>query len=151
MPCTTSVKIRKSNRNILPESIDRNIDQIIVSFYLIISSKAYTECTCITRNICLISITPTPSPTPEPEQVESAAVTTNGDVTMVNIYAAENPGVTTSTDSTADSGNTDNSENTDDSSSTDDSENISESDSSDQDDNSEDSYDSEDQGDNSEE
>ena len=79
------------------------------------------------------------------------AVTTNGDVTMVNIYAAENPGVTTSTDSTADSGNTDNSENTDDSSSTDDSENISESDSSDQDDNSEDSYDSEDQGDNSEE
>ena len=89
--------------------------------------------------------------TPEPEQVDSAAVTTNGDVTMVNIYAAENPGVTTSTDSTADSGNTDNSENTDDSSSTDDSENISESDSSDQDDNSEDSYDYEDQGDNSEE
>ena len=84
-------------------------------------------------------------------QVDSAAVTTNGDVTMVNIYAAENPGVTTSTDSTADSGNTDNSENTDDSSSTDDSENISESDSSDQDDNSEDSYDYEDQGDNSEE
>ena len=88
---------------------------------------------------------------PASEQVDSAAVTTNGDVTMVNIYAAENPGVTTSTDSTADSGNTDNSENTDDSSSTDDSESISESDSSDQDDNSEDSYDYEDQGDNSEE
>ena len=56
MPCTTSVKIRKSDRNIFPESIDRNIDQIIVSFFLIISCKAYTECTCITRNICLISI-----------------------------------------------------------------------------------------------
>ena len=103
------------------------------------------------EQVLKISIIPTPSLTPEPEQVDSAAVTTNGDVTMVNIYAAENPGVTTSTDSTADSGNTDNSENTDDSSSTDDSENISESDSSDQDDNSEDSYDSEDQGDNSEE
>ena len=46
------------------------------------------------EQVLKISITPTPSPTPEPEQVDSAAVTTNGDVTMVNIYAAENPGVT---------------------------------------------------------
>ena len=43
------------------------------------------------EQVLKISITPTPSPTPEPEQVDSAAVTTNGDVTMVNIYAAENP------------------------------------------------------------
>ena len=34
MPCTTSVKIRQSDRNIFPESIDRNIDQIIVSLSL---------------------------------------------------------------------------------------------------------------------
>ena len=91
------------------------------------------------EQVLKISITPTP------ETVDSAAVTTNGDVTMVNIYAAENPGATTATDDTAGSGNADNSN------STDDSEDMSESDSSDEYDNSEDSYDSENQEDDGEE
>lgn len=97
------------------------------------------------EQVLKISITPTPSPTPEPETVDSAAVTTNGDVTMVNIYAAENPGATTATDDTAGSGNADNS------SSADGSEDMSESDSSDEYDNSGDSYESEDQEDDGEE
>ena len=41
------------------------------------------------EQVLKISITPTPSPTPEPETVDSAAVTTNGDVTMVTIYESE--------------------------------------------------------------
>ena len=54
-----------------------------------------------------ISITPEPSPTPAPDTVGAAAVTSNGDISMVNLYLAENPSaVTNSTDTGAGDANT---------------------------------------------
>ena len=52
------------------------------------------------EQVLKISITPEPSPTP-------AAVTSNGDISMVNLYLAENPSaVTNSTDTGAGDANT---------------------------------------------
>ena len=51
------------------------------------------------EQVLKISITPEPSPTPAPDTVDAAAVTSNGDISMVNLYLAENPSaVTNSTD-----------------------------------------------------
>ena len=48
-----------------------------------------------------------PSPTPAPDTVDAAAVTSNGDISMVNLYLAENPSaVTNSTDTGAGDANT---------------------------------------------
>lgn len=45
--------------------------------------------------------------TPEPDTVDAAAVTSNGDISMVNLYLAENPSaVTNSTDTGAGDANT---------------------------------------------
>lgn len=55
------------------------------------------------EQVLKISITPEPSPTPAPDTVDSAAVETNGDITMVNLYVAENPSAATgSTDTNSD-------------------------------------------------
>ena len=55
------------------------------------------------EQVLKISITPEPSPTPAPDTVDAAAVTSNGDISMVNLYLAENPSaVTNSTDTGAD-------------------------------------------------
>ena len=43
------------------------------------------------EQVLKISITPEPSPTPEPDTVDASAVTANGDISMVNLYVAENP------------------------------------------------------------
>ena len=57
------------------------------------------------EQVLKISITPEPSPTPPP--VDAAAVTSNGDISMVNLYLAENPSaVTNSTDTGAGDANT---------------------------------------------
>ena len=54
------------------------------------------------EQVLKISITPEPSPTPAPDTVDAAAVTSNGDISMVNLYLAENPSaVTNSTDTGA--------------------------------------------------
>ena len=56
------------------------------------------------EQVLKISITPEPSPTPAPD---TAAVTSNGDISMVNLYLAENPSaVTNSTDTGAGDANT---------------------------------------------
>ena len=53
------------------------------------------------------SITRDPSPTPTADTVDAAAVTSNGDISMVNLYLAENPSaVTNSTDTGAGDANT---------------------------------------------
>ena len=53
---------------------------------------------------------PSPTSTPAPDQVDSAAVTTNGNLTMVNEYLADQStsGATDSTDTSAADGSTDN-------------------------------------------
>ena len=57
--------------------------------------------------VLTLSITPEPSPTPAPDTVDAAAVTSNGDISMVNLYLAENPSaVTNSTDTGAGDANT---------------------------------------------
>ena len=38
------------------------------------------------EQVLKISITPEPSPTPAPDTVDAAAVTSNGDISMVNLY-----------------------------------------------------------------
>ena len=43
------------------------------------------------EQVLKISITPEPTPTPAPDTVNASAVTTSGDVSMVNLYVAENP------------------------------------------------------------
>ena len=49
----------------------------------------------------------TSSPTLAPDTVDAAAVTSNGDISMVNLYLAENPSaVTNSTDTGAGDANT---------------------------------------------
>ena len=59
------------------------------------------------EQVLKISITPEPSPTPAPDTVDAAAVTSNGDISMVNLYLAENPSaVTNSTDTGAGDANT---------------------------------------------
>ena len=40
------------------------------------------------EQVLKISITPEPSPTPAPDTVDAAAVTSNGDISMVNLYLA---------------------------------------------------------------
>lgn len=57
------------------------------------------------EQVLKISITPEPSPTPD--TVDAAAVTSNGDISMVNLYLAENPSaVANSTDTGAGDANT---------------------------------------------
>ena len=53
---------------------------------------------------------PSPTSTPAPDQVDSAAVTTNGNLTMVNEYLADQStsGAADSTDTSAADGSTDN-------------------------------------------
>ena len=53
---------------------------------------------------------PSPTSTPAPDQVDSAAVTTNGNLTMVNEYLADQStsGAADSTDTSAEDGSTDN-------------------------------------------
>lgn len=53
---------------------------------------------------------PSPISTPAPDQVDSAAVTTNGNLTMVNEYLADQStsGAADSTDTSAEDGSTDN-------------------------------------------
>ena len=59
------------------------------------------------EQVLKISITPEPSPTLAPDTVDAAAVTSNGDISMVNLYLAENPSaVTNSTDTSAGDANT---------------------------------------------
>lgn len=53
------------------------------------------------QQVLKISITPEPSPTPEPDQINSDAVVTNGNITMVNSYLEDNPDSSTE-NSTAD-------------------------------------------------
>lgn len=43
------------------------------------------------EQVLKISITPEPTSTPAPDTVNASAVTTSGDVSMVNLYVAENP------------------------------------------------------------
>lgn len=60
------------------------------------------------EQVMKISITPEPSPTPAPATVDASAVTTNGDISMVNLYIAENPSaVTDNTTGSEESSNTD--------------------------------------------
>lgn len=47
------------------------------------------------EQVLKISITPEPSPTPAPDTVDASAVTANGDISMVNLYVAENPSAAT--------------------------------------------------------
>ena len=56
VPCASSVKIWKRDRDVFPESIDCDIDQVIFSFFFIVSRKAHTEGTCISWNICFLCI-----------------------------------------------------------------------------------------------
>lgn len=53
---------------------------------------------------------PSPTSTPAPDQVDSAAVTTNGNLTMVNEYLADQStsGAADSTDTSAEDGSMDN-------------------------------------------
>lgn len=44
------------------------------------------------EQVLKISITPEPSPTPAPEEIDPEAVVTNGNLTMVNSYLAEDTG-----------------------------------------------------------
>lgn len=44
------------------------------------------------EQVLKISITPEPSPTPAPEEINPEAVVTNGNLTMVNSYLAEDTG-----------------------------------------------------------
>ena len=59
------------------------------------------------EQVLKISITPEPSPTLAPDSVDTAAVASSGDISMVNLYLAENPSaVTNSTDTGAGDANT---------------------------------------------
>lgn len=51
------------------------------------------------EQVLKISITPEPSPTPEPSTVDSSAVETTGDITMVNTYLLEHPSAVRDNDS----------------------------------------------------
>ena len=42
------------------------------------------------EQVLKISITPEPSPTPAPDTVDAAAVTSNGDISMVNLSDLQN-------------------------------------------------------------
>lgn len=70
------------------------------------------------EQVLKISITPEPTPTLAPDTVNASAVTTSGDVSMVNLYVAENPSAASvaaddtsaSTDGSSDEQSTDDSE-----------------------------------------
>ena len=63
-----------------------------------------------TQVIQISVVPPSPTSTPAPDQVDSAAVTTNGNLTMVNEYLADQStsGAADSTDTSAEDGSTDN-------------------------------------------
>ena len=50
------------------------------------------------ESVIKISMAPEPTATPDPKTVDPDAVTTNGNLTMVNEYLAENGGATLGTD-----------------------------------------------------
>lgn len=64
---------------------------------VLVFSMIMTGCGCgkkktdpASEQVLKISITPEPSPTPAPDTVDAAAVTSNGDISMVNLYVAQN-------------------------------------------------------------
>lgn len=84
----------------------------------IVAGSALTLCVIMTGCGCgqkktdpaseqVLKISITPEPSPAPDTVDAAAVTSNGDISMVNLYLAENPSaVTNSTDTGAGDANT---------------------------------------------
>ena len=98
----------------------RAVKYIVVGSVLVLS-VIMTGCGCgkkktdpASEQVLKISITPELSPTPAPDTVDTAAVTSNGDISMVNLYVAQNPSaVAGSADTDTDSADTSGSDTSD--------------------------------------
>ena len=76
-----------------------NIRKLTAVTLAVLLCTALAGCGCgkkktdpASEQVLKISITPVPSPTPAAEEIDPEAVVTNGNLTMVNSYLAEDTG-----------------------------------------------------------